>query len=147
MDNTDKRILFYLQDQARLSMTELGKLVNLSQPAVTERVHRLEEQGVIKQYRTVISPEKLGKHATAFMLFRTALCTEFLEFCRLSPEVILCSRISGEYNYLLKVLAGSTQDLESFGNKCNQYGSYTILIEMSSTFDHKNLIADPKEVK
>lgn len=58
MDHVDKQILLYLQNQARISMTELGKSVGLSQPAVTERVKRMEESGVIQEYRTVISPEK-----------------------------------------------------------------------------------------
>jgi len=48
MDQIDKKILFHLQSQARISMTELGRLVGLSQPAVTERVKRLEEKGVIR---------------------------------------------------------------------------------------------------
>lgn len=58
MDQIDKNILFHMENQARLSMTELGKLVGLSQPAVTERVKRLEESGVIEEYRTVINPKK-----------------------------------------------------------------------------------------
>lgn len=61
MDQIDTNILFHLQNQARLSMTELGKLVGLSQPAVTERVKRLEESGVIEEYRTIISPQKIGR--------------------------------------------------------------------------------------
>ncbi|WP_017473118.1 Lrp/AsnC family transcriptional regulator [Amphibacillus jilinensis] len=145
MDNVDRNILYHLQHNARLSRTELGKLVNLSQPAVTERVHRMEEQGVIKEYRTIISPEKIGKHAAAFMLFHTKNCLAFLDFCRSSPEVAECYRISGDHNYLLKVIADSTQDLEEFGNLCDSYGNYTILIVMSSAFDHKDLIPDHEE--
>lgn len=68
MDSIDKQILFHLQSQARISMTELGKSVGLSQPAVTERVKRMEENGVIKEYRTIISPEKIGKQAPAYIL-------------------------------------------------------------------------------
>ena len=48
MDHVDKQILYYLQNQARISMTELGKCVGLSQPAVTERVRRMEEKGIIR---------------------------------------------------------------------------------------------------
>ncbi|MCE3203999.1 Lrp/AsnC family transcriptional regulator [Paenibacillus sonchi] len=140
MDHTDKQILFHLQSQARISMTELGKCVGLSQPAVTERVRRMEENGVISGYRTIISPEKIGKHAAAYMLFHSRECTAFMDFCRSSPEVVECYRISGEHNYLLKVMADSTQALEQFGNECDKYGNYTILIVMSSPIDHKYLI-------
>lgn len=141
MDNVDQHILYLLQHQARISMTELGKLVNLSQPAVTERVRRLEEQGIIEGYRTIISAEKIGKLAVAYLLFHTRDCTAFLNFCRTSPEVVECHRVSGEHNYLLKIIADSTKAIETFGNQCDKYGTYTILIVMSSAFDNKGLIA------
>ncbi|MDF2679420.1 MAG: AsnC family transcriptional regulator [Brevibacillus sp.] len=140
MDEIDQQILFHLQGQARISMAELGRNVGLSQPAVTERVKRLEEKGVIREYRTVLEPEKIGKHAAAYILFRTRDCYAFLDFCRSSPDVIECYRISGEHNYLLKVVADSTRSLEEFGNQCDQYGTYTILIVMSSPIDPKHLI-------
>ncbi|MCM3131036.1 MULTISPECIES: Lrp/AsnC family transcriptional regulator [unclassified Paenibacillus] len=140
MDQIDKNILFHLENQARLSMTELGKLVGLSQPAVTERVKRLEEGGVIEEYRTVINPQKLGKQSTSYLLFRTRECHAFLDFCRSSPEVVECYRVSGEHNYLLKVMTDSIADLEAFGDQCDKYGTYTTLIAMSSPIAHKNLI-------
>jgi len=142
MDQIDTNILYHLQHQARISMTELGKCVGLSQPAVTERVKRMEEKGVIEQYRTIVSPEKIGKHAAAYMLFHTRDCDRFMDFCRSSPEVIECHRISGEYNYMLKVVTDSIQSLEQFGNTCNKYGTYTILIVMSSPIDHKFFISE-----
>jgi len=140
VDHIDKNILFHMENQARLSMTELGKLVGLSQPAVTERVKRLEESGVIEEYRTVINPQKVGKHSTSYLLFRTRECHAFLDFCRSSPEVVECYRVSGEHNYLLKVMTDSIADLEAFGDQCDKYGTYATLIAMSSPIAHKNLI-------
>jgi Lrp/AsnC family leucine-responsive transcriptional regulator len=145
VDHIDKQILFYLQNQARISMTELGKSVGLSQPAVTERVRRMEENGTIEEYRTVISPEKIGKHAAAYMLFRTRDCLAFLDFVHASPHVAECHRISGEHSYLLKVVTESTRTLEEFGNQCDKYGTYTILIVMSSPIDHRFLIPSLEE--
>jgi len=140
MDRVDMQILFHIQSQARISMTELGKHVGLSQPAVTERVRRLEEKGIISEYRTVISPEKIGKYAAAYMLVHSRDCNAFLDFCRSTPDVVECYRISGEHNYLLKVISDSTRALEEFGNQCDKYGTYTILIVMSSPIEHKFLI-------
>lgn len=145
MDHVDKKILIHLQSQARISMTELGKFVGLSQPAVTERVKRMEEKGIIKEYRTIVSPEKIGKHAAAYILFRTRDCHAFLDFCRSTPDVVECYRISGEHNYLLKVISDSTQSLEEFGNQCDKYGTYTILIVMSSPINHKFLLPSLEE--
>ncbi|MDH6430728.1 Lrp/AsnC family transcriptional regulator [Paenibacillus sp. FSL R7-0048] len=145
MDHVDKQILFYLQNQARISMTELGKSVGLSQPAVTERVRRMEEKGIIEEYRTIISPEKIGKNTAAYMLFRTRDCLAFLDFVHASPQVAECHRISGEHSYLLKVVTESTHALEEFGNQCDKYGTYTILIVMSSPIDHRFLIHSLEE--
>ncbi|MFD0710501.1 Lrp/AsnC family transcriptional regulator [Paenibacillus sp. GCM10027626] len=140
MDQIDKNILHHLQTQARISMTELGKSVGLSQPAVTERVKRMEEKGIIEHYRTIVSPEKIGKRTIAYMLFHTRACYEFLDFIRESPEVVECHRISGEYNYLLKIMTDSTRSLEDFGIQCDKYGTYTILIVLSSPIEHKSLL-------
>lgn len=145
VDQVDKHILLQLQEHGRISMTELGKAVGLSQPAVTERVRRLEEKGVIQEYRAVLSREKIGKQAAAYMLVRTKECTAFLEFCRNSPEVIECHRISGEHNYLLKVVTDSMQELERFGNSCDLYGNYTILIVLSSPIDYKSFVPSIEE--
>lgn len=146
MDHVDNQILVHLQNQARISMTELGKLVGLSQPAVTERVKRMEDKGIIKEYRTIISPEKMGKNVTAYFLFSTRECNTFLDFVRTSPFVVECHRISGEHNFLMKVIADSNYALEEFGNDCGKYGTHTILIVLSSPIDHKLIIPSLEEL-
>lgn len=140
MDSIDGDILRYLQSDARLSMTALGKCIGLSQPAVTERVKRLEEQGVIKGYRAKISNEKVGKAIVAFILFRTTKCNNFVDYCKEASQVIECHRISGEYNYLIKVVVESTKELELFENDSMRYGDSTTLISLSSPIEEKALI-------
>ncbi|MEK4077093.1 MULTISPECIES: Lrp/AsnC family transcriptional regulator [Paenibacillus] len=147
MDHVDNQILLHLQNQARISMTELGRLVGLSQPAVTERVKRMEEKGIIQEYRTIISPQKTGKNVAAYFLFSTRNCNVFLDFVRSSPFVVECHRMSGEHNFLMKVIADSTYALEEFGNDCDKYGTYTILIVMSSPIDYKPIIPSLEELK
>ncbi|MFD1884657.1 Lrp/AsnC family transcriptional regulator [Paenibacillus wenxiniae] len=140
MDQVDEQILLHLQRHARISMTDLGKEVGLSQPAVTERVRRLEESGLIQEYRAVVSPEKLGYQASAYYLFHTNNGVDFVEVCRASPEVIECHRTSGEYNYLLKVLTSSIRELESFENRISHYGDYTTLIVLSTPMEQRLLV-------
>lgn len=132
MDGVDKQILLVLQEQARISMTELGRMVALSQPAVTERVKRLEEKGVIDQYRAIINPKKVNKSTTAFLLFHTKNCEKFIQFCEQSPDVVELHRISGQYNYLLKVVTECMQTLEAFINASGKHGDSTTLIVLSS---------------
>lgn len=65
MDGTDKKILNILQGNARISMKELGNMVGLTSPAVTERVRRLEEEGIIEGYRTIIKRGRIQKGMAA----------------------------------------------------------------------------------
>lgn len=140
MDHVDKNILLALQDHARISMTELGRMVGLTQPAVTERVRRMEEKGIIRNYRTVVAREKIGKHAMAVIWVRVTHCEPFYAFCHSAPEIIECHRLSGgEYNHLLKVVTESLPDLEVFENQILKYGSFATSVVLSSPVDHKSL--------
>ncbi len=147
MDNIDKDIILHLQKDARLTMTSIGKLIGLSQPAVTERVKRLEDQGVIKEYKAIVSNEKVGKSMVAFILFRTSQCTDFVDYCKKSPQVVDCYRISGEHNYLIKVIVESLKKLELFENQSSMYGNFTTLITLSSPIENKPLLPSDEIIK
>jgi Lrp/AsnC family transcriptional regulator, leucine-responsive regulatory protein len=140
MDTVDKQILLILQEQARISMTDLGKQVALSQPAVTERVKRLEEKGMIDHYRAVVNAKKINKPTTAFLLFHTKNCEKFIHFCEQSPDIVELHRISGQYNYLLKIVTESMQTLEDLINASGKHGDSTTLIVLSSPIPLKNTI-------
>ncbi|MED4462560.1 Lrp/AsnC family transcriptional regulator [Metabacillus fastidiosus] len=140
MDSVDREILMYMQEDAKLSMTSIGKLIGMSQPAITERVKRLEEQGIIANYRTIVANDKIGKSTVAFILFRTTQCLNFVDYCEKTPQVVECHRISGEFNYLIKVVVESTKELELFENESMKYGNSTTLISLSSPIDYKPLI-------
>ncbi|MBD7964760.1 Lrp/AsnC family transcriptional regulator [Fictibacillus norfolkensis] len=142
MDITDKDILIKLQEEGRISMTELGKAVSMSQPAVTERVRRLEERGIIDYYRAVLDPQKVNKKTTAFLLFHTKDCEKFIRFCKETPDVIELHRISGQYNYLIKIVTKSMASLESIIDMSGIHGDSTTLIVLSSPFSLKNIVPD-----
>lgn len=144
MDELDKQILMILQEHARISMTELGKVVALSQPAVTERVRRLEEKGIIDHYRAVVSPNKLNKHISAYLLFHTKGCDSFVDYCQNSSDVIELHRISGQYNFLVKVVTESLQSLEELINAIGVYGDSTTLIVLSSPIQNSKIIPTTK---
>ncbi|SFD97034.1 DNA-binding transcriptional regulator, Lrp family [Paenibacillus catalpae] len=141
MDDLDKQLLLVLQEQGRISMTDLGKAVSLSQPAVTERVRRLEEKGIIDHYRAVVTPEKINKMITAFVLFYTKDCNKFVEHCRQTTDVIELHRISGhQYNFLVKLVTESLQTLESTINELGTFGDSTTLITLSSPIKQDPLL-------
>ncbi|MFC3749569.1 Lrp/AsnC family transcriptional regulator [Paenibacillus sp. GCM10012306] len=136
MDDTDIKILKLLQENARYSMTELGKQVGLTQPAVTGRVRKLEEQGTISGYRAHLNPNKLGKKTQSYVLVQTQHCKAFSEHCATQPDVVDLHRISGEYNYLVKIMTESIEKLEAFTASCNKFGYFQVMVVLSSRIEH-----------
>lgn len=137
MDEIDRHIVSLMQENARISVTELGKRIGLSTPAANERLKRLEERGVITAYRAVINPEALGKHVTAFILYDTTRCEAFREFCRQQSSVMECHRLAGQYSYLVKVVTENVRTLETFIDESMAYGQPSSLINLSSPVPFK----------
>ncbi|SEG55700.1 Lrp/AsnC family transcriptional regulator [Paenibacillus sp. UNC499MF] len=132
MDHTDRSILALLQENGRMSMTELGKLVGLTSPAAAERVRRLEDKGVLTGYRAVVSPEAVGKAVIAYILMETEHCRRYVEFVRQVPEVAECHRIAGPYSYLTKLVTSSVRELETFIDASMEFGKPSTLVVLSS---------------
>ncbi|QJC52362.1 Lrp/AsnC family transcriptional regulator [Paenibacillus albicereus] len=141
MDSIDFKILSILHDNARITVSEMSRTIAMSQPAVTERIKKLEEREVITGYGAKISPSKLGKHATAFVLFKSASCKEFEAFAEASPEIVDLYRISGESNYLFKVVTESSASLEAFLDSCHALGFSSTLAVLSTRFEDRSLMA------
>jgi Lrp/AsnC family leucine-responsive transcriptional regulator len=134
MDVTTRRILDELQADGRLTMAELGRRVNLSAPAVTERVQRLERDGVITGYHAAVDPKRLGYPLSAIV--RIAPATRQLEkireLARETPEVVECHRITGEDCFFLKLHLRSIDDLEPLLDCFTPYGRTTTSLIHSS---------------
>lgn len=135
MDHIDVQILELLKNNARISFSELGRTVNMTQPAVSERVKRLEEKGVITGYRAILSPERMGKGVTAFILIQANRCDQLTAFSKQSSEVVEIYQISGQYNFLMKIETASMKTLEAFIYECSAYGHTTTMTVLSSPLD------------
>lgn len=115
MDSIDLKVLNQLMVNGRVTWSELASQVNLSSPAVSERVNRLVSQGVIKKIGAVIDGEKVGIECIAFVLVsldHSDARIPFLERIHLLEEVQECHHIAGEDDYLLKVRCRNTKDLD-----------------------------------
>ncbi len=115
LDAIDVRILEVLQQNARVSISELSKQVNLSLSAVSERLKKLETSGIIERYTTIINPSSMEKELSVLMLLsleNSAHGQEIREFFDKADEVLECHRITGEYDYALKITTKNTSTLE-----------------------------------
>ncbi|AJY74552.1 Lrp/AsnC family transcriptional regulator [Paenibacillus beijingensis] len=137
VDEIDQKIMSMLFENARISVSEIGRSIAMTQPAVKERIHKLEDQGVIAAYRAKFDPAKLNKGIQSFVLFKTTQCDDFIRFCEMSPEVTDLYRVSGDSNYLMKVMLDSMESLGSFLDSLMQFGLATPLIVLKTAFEDK----------
>jgi Lrp/AsnC family leucine-responsive transcriptional regulator len=103
LDSYDTRILAELQGDARLSLAELGRRVHLSQPAVSERVRKLEAAGVITGYRATVNLAALGYGIRAFMRVGRAEYARVVKLVQQTPEVVNAYNVTGEDSWILEI--------------------------------------------
>lgn len=117
MDNMDSRIVEILKENSRVSASEISRKVGLSVPAVSERIKKLEEQGVIQKYTIKLNEQILGYNIKAFIMVRLQdvdALPDFKEQMLQFPNILECHHIAGEFDYLMKAVVASTDDLEEF---------------------------------
>ncbi|MEU8888714.1 Lrp/AsnC family transcriptional regulator [Streptomyces sp. NPDC048442] len=133
-DATDWRILEALQREGRASFAELARTVSMSSSAVTERVRRLEEAGVISGYSAVVEPERLGIPILAFVRLRYphGNYKPFHDLLDATPEVLEAHHVTGDDCFVLKVAARSMQHLEEVAGRIGALGSVTTSVVYSS---------------
>ena len=120
LDTIDVRILEVLQDNARVSISELSKQVNLSLSAVSERLKKLENSNIIEQYTTVLNPSAMEKDLSAIMMISMEDPSDTAEVTRLvqeQNEILECHYITGTYDYVLKITTKNMSTLETLMNK------------------------------
>ena len=115
MDAVDRQLIQALRENGRASYAELGRLVGLSGPSVTDRINRLEAAGVITGYRATVDATSLGLGVTALIGVQLSDATDHDEVAtrlRGLQEVEDCWFIAGDDSYMLKVRAGNVDGLE-----------------------------------
>jgi Lrp/AsnC family leucine-responsive transcriptional regulator len=134
LDDVNLRILAELRDSPRLSMAELARRVGMSAPAVTERVQRLQQTGVIAGYRLDIDPAAVGLPVTAFARIRPmpGSLPKIAQLAAELPQVTECYRITGEDCFLLKLHAPAIDQLEAVLDRFLVYGNTTTSIVVST---------------
>ncbi|WP_420595968.1 Lrp/AsnC family transcriptional regulator [Deinococcus sp.] len=140
LDALDQRILQEVQEDARLSMRELGRRVGLSAPAVTERVRRLEEGGVILGYGARVASKPLGRAITAFVGVRDSgkRDPELVRWAQRNDSVLECHSVTGDNSCMLKVALPDVAALEHLLGE---------LIDMGFTCDTSIVLSSPLDGK
>lgn len=119
MDDIDRQLLYFLQENSRITSAELARQVNLSTPGLQKRMKKLEENGIIGRYVTLIDRKALGLDLLCFAQVTLAhhqpeCVGQFCDRVKDLPEVLECHHLSGEFDYLLKVVVANHLHLERF---------------------------------
>lgn len=143
-DSIDWKILALLQENARLSNTEIGKTVGLSQPAVTARIQRLEHEGVIEGYTARLNAKRLGREITAIIRVKTTFAHlhNCLKGLNGVPEVLEMCRVTGEDCLLIKGTFERMSQVESLIDKLAQFGSVATSFVLAS-YPPKPMVQSP----
>jgi len=134
VDDVNIRLLKELQYEPRLTMAELGRRIGMSSPAVTERVRRMEEEGIILGYRLDINPAALGLPIAVYIRIRPnpGQLPKIAQVAQAIPEVAECHRITGEDCFMLKVYIPAMDQLDRILDTLLLYGTTTTSIIQSS---------------
>lgn len=148
IDDYDTRILAELQGDARLSMAELGRRVHLSQPAVTERVRKLETAGVITGYRATVDAAKLGYGIRAIVRVGRCDYPEVLKRIEQLPEVRTAHNVTGEDSWVMEIAVKDVQHLDAVLWNLSDLTETSTAVILRTTRDNATLLPprDPADV-
>lgn len=145
LDEIDLAILRQIQHDNKISNSELARRINLSQPATHTRLKRLETLGVVRHNVAVLDRDKLGFDMICFVQIRLQMHSEtalarFQKAIQAMPEVLECYNLTGQYDYLLKVVLRNRPELEKFLRtnivsiqEVSQISTSVVLSEIKST--------------
>ena len=120
MDAIDAGILGILQQNARTSVKDISDKVSLSAPSVKERINKMTDSGLIREFTTVLEPKQLGKNLTAFMFLTLKLATvndKFLSMIESEPDVLSCYYLTGDFDYMIQIVTTDSTQLEKVLSK------------------------------
>ena len=151
LDTTDRAILDLLQENCKQPLAAIGEKVGLSAPAVVERIHKLEEAGVIRGYTAILDARQLGKDVTAFIGVSTSdpgAIREVESAVNRMEEVLECHHVTGAHTLMIKVKTHDTQSLELLIEKIRELGGVVrteTMIVLSTHTERSRIALDERK--
>jgi Lrp/AsnC family leucine-responsive transcriptional regulator len=138
IDSLNWNILNLLQQNARISNAAIGRKVGISSPAVSERIKKMEDAGLILGYKTIVSPFKADYQLKAIITLRAFMgkLKPFLTKVKTYDQVINCYRITGNENIVMEVVLKNQKQLEGFIDELIVYGETKTQIVLSHVVAH-----------
>ena len=124
LDDTDKKILMFLQRDGRATASKVGEMVHLSVPAAAERIKKLQESGIIKGFRAVLDTDLLGLDIEALITIVSAsskFYEKVIKKANENPEVIRCFSTTGDGSHVLLIQTHNSKSLEALLRKVQSW--------------------------
>lgn len=139
MDALDRKIIHLLIENARMPVKEIAQKINLTSPAVSSRIHRLEQEGIIGGYTVQLHRPDEPNRVGALVSVQTSpdRREEFLALIQQESDVLQCYRVTGTYNFIVKVSCANIEDLEHLLNKIQQLGTTNTQIILATQLDRR----------
>ena len=141
MDRTDYQILNLLQRDSRTTLKTIGDKVGLTAPAVSERIRRMEDKGVIKSFSINVDRTLLDCNLTGFILVAIFpdKYSQFCKFCEDTPAITAHHHLVGKLNALLRFAVRDTHQLDQLLAAIKQYGDSQTSVELEACFERKEI--------
>ena len=139
MDALDRKIIHLLTENARMPVKEIAQKINLTSPAVSSRIHRLEQEGIIGGYTVQLHRPDEPNRVGALVSVQTSpdRREEVLALIQQESDVLQCYRVTGTYNFIVKVSCANIEDLEHLLNKIQQLGTTNTQIILATQLDRR----------
>jgi len=143
MDQTDLKLIALLQEDGRMSITELAKHINLSRPSASERLQKLRENGTIQGFKVVIDPQKIGYPITFYMMISEVVGSvdSIVRLLKNSEYVTEIHSMTGKMNYLVKASAPTIDAMHAFLSNLIKYCKVESSIVLDSPLKDRSLSA------
>ncbi|KAB7706574.1 winged helix-turn-helix transcriptional regulator [Bacillus aerolatus] len=149
MDHTDIQLLKILQEDGRITLSDLSKKLSLSRPSVAERFTRLMEKGIIDKVSAQVSPAAVGRHILLFIQV-SEVSVPYDEFEKMAyehPDIIECHRLTGTVNYLMKAAVNDMEHLNKLIDYLIQFGIIHTSIVLKSPVSEKIILPTDEKHK
>lgn len=147
MDKTDIQLLKILQQDGRITLSDLSKELSLSRPSVSERLTRLIEQGIIDKFAAKVLPSSVGRKVLLFINVSEINVPyhKFEEMVSEHPDIIECHRLTGVVNYLLKAAVNDMDQLNNLIDHLIPYGVINTSVVLKSPVPEKVILPSVKD--
>ena len=141
LDKISYHILQLLQENARISNSQIARNVGITSPAVAERIRKMEDAGILKKYTAIVSHYEMGYQLRALITLRAFMgrLKAFLEKVKTFDEVVNCYRITGNENIVMEVVLDNQKHLEEFIDQLITYGETKTQIILSHVVENKTV--------